>query len=97
MKQARDLIRAHLDLPELIDRIGDDDDLVGSGVDSGEVVRIALGCETQLGRVLSDDELARLSTGRAVADLLAAAPDGADRPEQPEQRPAPEQRNRTVD
>ena len=75
MSTARDLIRAHLDLPGLIDRIGDDDDLVGSGVDSGEIVRIALGCENRLGRVLSDEELTRLSTIRAVADLLAGAPD----------------------
>jgi acyl carrier protein len=59
-----------LDLPALLDRIGDDDDLVGSGVNSGEIVKIALACEDRLGRMLTDDELSALSSVRAVAQVL---------------------------
>ncbi len=73
MTGARELIRANLDLPALLDRIGDGDDLIAAGVNSGEVVRIALRCEQHLGRVLSDDELTALSTVRAVAELLSEA------------------------
>ncbi len=72
MTGARALIRASLDLPALLDRITDDDDLIESGVNSGEIVRIALQCEQRLGRALSDDELTNLSTVRAVAELLGA-------------------------
>jgi acyl carrier protein len=67
---ARELIRSCLDLPALLDRIGGDDDLVGSGVDSGEILKIALECENRIGRLLTDDELAGLSSVRAVAELL---------------------------
>jgi hypothetical protein len=71
--EARDLIRGCLDLPALLDRIGDEEDLVGSGVNSGEIVRIALRCEHRMGRLLTDTELAELSTVRAVTALLSAA------------------------
>jgi len=71
--EARDLIRGCLDLPALLDRIGDEEDLVGSGVNSGEIVRIALRCEHRMGRLLTDAELTELSTVRAVAALLSAA------------------------
>jgi hypothetical protein len=69
---ARRLLRDSLDLPALADRVGDDDDLVGRGVNSGEVVRLALHCEERLSRALTDDELAGLSSIRAVARLLQA-------------------------
>jgi acyl carrier protein len=71
MTDARELIRASLDLPALLDRVADDDDLIGAGINSGELVQIALHCEEQLGRMLTDDELAGLSTVRAVDQLLA--------------------------
>jgi hypothetical protein len=70
MNTARALIRSCLDLPALLDRIGDDEDLVGSGINSGEIVKIALECENRIGRLLTDDELAELSTVRAVDNLL---------------------------
>jgi acyl carrier protein len=71
MTDARDLIRASLDLPALLDEITDDEDLIGAGINSGELVQIALHCEEHLGRMLTDDELAGLGTVRAVAALLA--------------------------
>jgi acyl carrier protein len=71
MTGARELIRASLDLPAMLDLIADDDDLIRAGVNSGELVQVAMHCEERLGRVLTDDELAGLSTVRAVAELLA--------------------------
>ncbi|SDW77890.1 Phosphopantetheine attachment site [Amycolatopsis xylanica] len=67
---ARAVVRACLDLPQLLDRIGDTDDLVTHGVNSGEIVRIALKCEEHLGRMLTDDELAELSTVHAIGLLI---------------------------
>jgi hypothetical protein len=70
MNAARELVRGCLDLPALVDRIGDDDDLIGAGVNSGEIIRIALTSEQRLGRPLTDDELTGLATIRAVDRLL---------------------------
>ncbi|MEV7024053.1 phosphopantetheine-binding protein [Kitasatospora sp. NPDC093558] len=70
METARTLIKEVLDLPVLLDTIADDQDLVSGGVNSGEVVRIALRCEQYLDRALTDDELAGLGSVRAIAELL---------------------------
>ncbi len=50
MDSARELIKTGLDYPPLLDRIGDHEDLVTVGVNSGEMIRIALACEEYLGR-----------------------------------------------
>ena len=76
MEQARALIRKCLDYPGLLDRIADDDDLVAAGVNSGEMIRVALGCEDFLDRALTDPELSRITSVRSVAELLAAATAG---------------------
>ena len=68
---ARALIRRHLDFPGLLDQIADDEDLITAGVNSGELIRIALGCEQSLGRALSDAELIGLTSVHAVAELLS--------------------------
>ena len=70
MTTARAIVRESLDYPALLDRISDDEDLVGAGVNSGELIRVALRCEQHLGRPLGDEELADLTTVRAVADLI---------------------------
>ncbi|MER5733829.1 AMP-binding protein [Streptomyces sp. NPDC002138] len=70
MNTARTLVRSSLDHPVLLDRIGDEDDLSGAGVNSGELIRLALACEDHLGRALGDEELAGLTTVRAVAELI---------------------------
>jgi hypothetical protein len=70
LSTARELIRKCLDLPVVLDRLGDDDDLLTGGINSGELVRVALGCEERLGRPLTDDELTGLDTVRAVARVL---------------------------
>lgn len=74
MSHARTLVRDHLDHPALLDRVGDDDDLVAAGVNSGELIRVALACEEQLGRPLGDEELADLTSVRAVECLLTPIP-----------------------
>lgn len=67
---ARDLVRQCLDTPALLDGIADGADLMGHGVSSGEIIRIALECERIVGRMLTDEELTELSTVDAVAKLI---------------------------
>jgi Phosphopantetheine attachment site len=73
---ARELIRGCLDLPAVLDRISDTDDLLTHGVNSGEVVLVALRCEQALGRALSDAELERLDSVVAVDELLKGGVSG---------------------
>jgi acyl carrier protein len=75
---AREVIRKHLDYPPLLDRIGDDEDLVVAGVNSGEMIRVAMGCEQRLGRRLTDAELTRMTSVRAIAEVLSSEVGGAD-------------------
>jgi acyl carrier protein len=70
MTPARVLVAAVLDSRPLLDRIADSDDLTERGVNSGDLVRIALRCEEQLDRQLSDDELAGLSSIEAIDRIL---------------------------
>lgn len=67
---ARALIRRNLDYPPLLDRIADDHDLVAAGVNSGEMIRVALDCEQHLGRPLTDEELTRMTSIQQIAALL---------------------------
>ncbi|MEY9931304.1 acyl carrier protein [Catenulispora sp. GP43] len=72
---AREIVREYLDHPALLDQITDEEDLVNAGVNSGEIIRVALGCENHLDRPLTDVELSRITSVRSVAELLAQAPD----------------------
>lgn len=74
MDEVRGLIRRNLDYPPLLDRIGDDEDLVAAGVNSGEIIRIALACEQYLDRPLTDGELLRMTSVQEIAKLLASEP-----------------------
>lgn len=71
LRLAREIVRENLDHPALLDQIGDEEDLVNAGVNSGEIIRVALGCENHLDRPLTDVELSRITTIGSVADLLA--------------------------
>jgi len=71
MADVRQLIKKGLDYPLLLDRISDHDDLVAAGVNSGEMIRIALVCEEYLGRRLTDAELAGLTSVQSVASVIA--------------------------
>jgi acyl carrier protein len=73
MSEARSLIKEGMDYPHLLDRITDDDDLLTAGINSGEMIRIALSCEHHLRRALTDQELSGLGTVAAVAELLRQA------------------------
>jgi acyl carrier protein len=70
---ARELVAGCVDLPGILDSIRDDDDLVACGIDSGEILNVALRCEQVLGRPLTDGELSRLTSISAVAELVQAA------------------------
>ena len=70
---ARNLVAGCLDLPAVLDRVGDEDDLVTSGIDSGEVLTVALRCEQILDRPLTDSELSALTSISAVAALVQPA------------------------
>ncbi|GAA2515829.1 acyl carrier protein [Streptomyces longisporus] len=71
----RTLIKASLDHPALLDRLGGDDDFAQAGIGSGELIRIALSLEEELGRPLADEELLGLTSVRAVAALIGAEAD----------------------
>lgn len=73
MNTARELVRQSLDYPALLDEIGDDDDLIAAGVNSGEMIRVALQCEEHAGRPLTDGELARLNSISVIAEILGCA------------------------
>ena len=73
---AREVVKAALDNPSLLDGVPDDVDLVAAGVNSGEMIRLALFVEEELGRPLGDEELVRLTS---VADVRALL-DGAEEP-----------------
>lgn len=68
--EARDLIRDAVEPATLLDGVGDEDDLRLAGVSSGELILIAVRCEQQMGRALSEDELRTLVSIRAVAEIL---------------------------
>ncbi|GAA0368904.1 acyl carrier protein [Streptomyces blastmyceticus] len=70
MTLARSFVRDSLDHPGLLDRVGDDEILAQAGVNSGELIRLALRLEEHLGRPLDDEELFALTSIRAIADLI---------------------------
>ncbi|MFE2105216.1 acyl carrier protein [Kitasatospora sp. NPDC059463] len=72
MSTARELVGASLDNAAFLDRLADDEDFSGAGVNSGELIRLALACEEHLGRPLDDEELARLTSIDAVTALISA-------------------------
>lgn len=66
----RELVQGSLDNPALAEAIGDGDDLVAAGVNSGEMIRVALALEDALGRPLSDNELTAVTSIEDVHRLL---------------------------
>lgn len=74
---AAELVTSCLDNPAIISRIGPDDNLQAIGLNSGEIIKIALACEDHLGRQLSDQEMSTISSLRGVARLLAGVGDVA--------------------
>jgi acyl carrier protein len=67
---ARELVRGALELPALLETIRDDEDLLAAGVNSGELIVVAVRCEERLGRALTDSEMSSLVSIDAVAQIL---------------------------
>ncbi|MDT9701485.1 phosphopantetheine-binding protein [Streptomyces sp. P17] len=66
------LLLEFVDLPELLDGIGRDDDLTTAGLNSGDLIRLALAIEEQTGSPLDDDELTALHTVEGIDQVLTA-------------------------
>ncbi|MFF3345855.1 phosphopantetheine-binding protein [Streptomyces sp. NPDC002779] len=66
------LLLEFVDLPELLDGIGRDDDLTTAGLNSGDLIRLALAIEEQTGSPLADDELTALHTVAGIDQVLTA-------------------------
>ena len=69
MDRARELV-AEIAGPGAAGEIGPDDDLVMAGVDSGDLIRLALSIEERYDAQLDADRLAELRTLRALEGLL---------------------------
>ncbi|MCL7426160.1 phosphopantetheine-binding protein [Streptomyces sp. NPDC057806] len=66
------LLLEFVDLPELLDGIGRDDDLTTAGLNSGDLIRLALAIEERTGSPLDDDELTALHTVEGIDQVLTA-------------------------
>ncbi|MGW0881227.1 phosphopantetheine-binding protein [Streptomyces sp. NPDC002671] len=66
------LLLEFVDLPELLDGIGRDDDLTTAGLNSGDLIRLALAIEERTGSPLDDDELTALHTIEGIDQVLTA-------------------------
>ncbi|MGW0768599.1 phosphopantetheine-binding protein [Streptomyces sp. NPDC002676] len=66
------LLLEFVDLPELLDGIGKDDDLTTAGLNSGDLIRLALAIEERTGSPLDDDELTALHTIEGIDQVLTA-------------------------
>lgn len=66
------LLLEFVDMPELLDGIGRDDDLTTAGLNSGDLIRLALAIEEQTGNPLDDDELTALHTVEGIDQVLTA-------------------------
>jgi acyl carrier protein len=74
---ARELLASLVDYPELIEQLPDDADLVAAGLNSGDLVRIALAIEERTGQPIGDDDLTRLHTVAGIDRVLSAAAGGS--------------------
>ncbi|MER0241763.1 phosphopantetheine-binding protein [Streptomyces sp. HSW2009] len=66
------LLLEFIDLPELLDSVGRDADLTAAGLNSGDLIRLALAIEDRTGDPLADEELAELHTLDGIDRVLTA-------------------------
>ncbi|QKW06899.1 acyl carrier protein [Streptomyces sp. NA04227] len=66
------LLLEFLDMPELLEGIERDADLTSAGLNSGDLIRLALAIEEQTGSPLEDDELTALHTLDGIDQVLTA-------------------------
>ncbi|MEU5097878.1 acyl carrier protein [Streptomyces sp. NPDC020996] len=69
----RRLLLELVDVPGLFDELADDADLLSAGINSGELIRLALAIEERTGVPLDDDEMAGLYTIDGIDRVLRSA------------------------
>lgn len=69
----RQLLLELVDVPGLFDELPGDADLLSVGINSGELIRLALAIEERTGLPLDDDEMATLYTIDGIDRVLAEA------------------------
>jgi acyl carrier protein len=73
----RELLASLLDDPTLVD-VAADDDLLAAGLNSGDIIRLALAIEELTGEPLDDKALSRLYTVAGLEEVLAERLPGGD-------------------
>jgi len=73
MSPGRHLLLELVDAPGLFDHLGPEDDLLSAGINSGELIKLALAIEERTGTALDDDVLATLYTIEGIDQVLAGA------------------------
>jgi acyl carrier protein len=76
--EARRLLAAVLDTPELALQIGERAEFLDAGVNSGEIIRLLLECEEYLHVEIEDAELFAVTSLHELAALLSRHQAGAD-------------------
>jgi hypothetical protein len=66
------LLLEFVDLPELLDGLPRDADLLSAGLNSGDLIRLALAVEDRTGTSLDDEALGLLHTLDGIDQVLAA-------------------------
>ena len=73
LERARAIVRDNVDTGYLVDEVDAEDHFSTAGISSGDIIRIAQGCEAELGRALTEDELVGLQSVADIAALLQGA------------------------
>lgn len=73
MTPGRKLLAEVVGDAELVGSLGDTDPLLTSGINSGDIVRVSLAIEEQLGEPLSSDDAESIQTIADIDAVLAAA------------------------
>ncbi|MFD9069060.1 phosphopantetheine-binding protein [Streptomyces lasiicapitis] len=68
----RQLLLTFVDLPEILDGVAGDEDLTAAGLNSGDLIRLALAIEERTGSPLDDGELSSLHTIDGIDQVLTA-------------------------
>ncbi|GAA4667027.1 phosphopantetheine-binding protein [Streptomyces youssoufiensis] len=66
------LLLEFVDLPQLIEGVPGDADLINAGLNSGDLIRLALALEERTGAPLDDDELGALHTLDGINQVLVS-------------------------
>ncbi|WP_375489113.1 acyl carrier protein [uncultured Mycobacterium sp.] len=70
MDEARRLLAAAMDAPDLAWQIDETKDFLDAGVNSGEIIRLLFECEKHLGVEIDDAEMSSITSLKELAALL---------------------------